>query len=69
MQSVSKYNKGNKYLLCAIDIFSKYVWVIPIKDKKETNTVNAFQKIISEGRKPNKILVDQVSEFYMIFWK
>ena len=67
MQSVSKYNKGNKYLLCAIDIFSKYVWVIPIKDKKETNTVNAFQKIISEGRKPNKILVDQVSEFYMIF--
>ena len=69
MQSVSKYNKGNKYLLCAIDIFSKYVWVIPTKDKKETNTVNAFQKIISEGRKPNKILVDQVSEFYMIFWK
>ena len=67
MQSVSKYNKGNKYLLCAIDIFSKYVWVIPTKDKKETNTVNAFQKIISEGRKPNKILVDQVSEFYMIF--
>ena len=53
--------------MCAIDIFSKYVWVIPIKDKKETNIVNAFQKIISEGRKPNKILVDQVSEFYMIF--
>ena len=34
MQSLSKYNKGIKYLLCAIDLFSKYVWVIPIKDKK-----------------------------------
>ena len=34
MQSLSKYNKGNKYLLCAIDLFSKYMWVVPIKDKK-----------------------------------
>ena len=34
MQSLSKYNKGIKYLLCAIDLFSKYAWVIPIKDKK-----------------------------------
>ena len=64
MQSLGKYNKGNKYLLCAIDLFSKYAWVIPIKDKKGTSIVNAFQKIISEGRKPNKIWVDQGSEFY-----
>ena len=64
MQSLSKYNKGIKYLLCAIDLFSKYAWVIPIKDKKGTSIVNAFQKIISEGRKPNKIWVDQGSEFY-----
>ena len=64
MQSLSKYNKGIKYLLCAIDIFSKYVWVVPLKDKKGTSIVNAFQKIISEGRKPNKIWVDQGSEFY-----
>ena len=55
MQSLSKYNKGIKYLLCAIDLFSKYAWVIPIKDKKGHSIVNAFQKIISEGRKPNKI--------------
>ena len=41
-----------------------YVWVIPIKDKKGTSIVNAFQRIISEGRKPNKIWVDQGSEFY-----
>ena len=63
MQSLSKYNKGIKYLLCAIDIFSKYAWVVPLKDKKGTSIVNAFQKIISEGRKPNKIWVDQGSEF------
>ena len=44
MQSLSKYNKGNKYLLCAIDIFSKYVWVVPIKEKKGTSIVNAFKK-------------------------
>ena len=66
MQSLSKYNKGIKYLLCAIDLFSKYAWVIPIKDKKGTSIVNAFQKIISEGRKPNKTWVDQGSEFKII---
>ena len=64
MQLLSKYNKGNKYLLGAIDLFSKYAWVVPLKDKKGTSIVNAFQKIISEGRKPNKIWVDQGSEFY-----
>ena len=63
-KSIGKYNKGNKYLLCAIDLFSKYVWVAPLKDKKGTRIVKAFQKIISEGRKSNKIWVDQGSEFY-----
>ena len=51
MQSLSKYDKGNKYLWRAIDLFSKYTWVAPIKDKKGTSIVNAFQKTISEGRK------------------
>ena len=64
MQSLSKYNKGNKYLLCAIDLFSKYAWVIPKKDKKGTRIVNAFKKIISGQRKPNKIWNDRGSEFY-----
>ena len=65
MQSLSKFNKGFKYFLCAIDLFSKYAWVIPIKDKKSTSIVNAFKKIIPKGqRKPNKIWVDQGSEFY-----
>ena len=50
--------------MCAIDLFRKYAWVVPIKDKKGTSIVNAFWKIISEERKPNKIWVDQGSEFY-----
>ena len=69
MQSLSKYNKGIKYLLCAIDLFSKYAWVTPIKDKKGTSIVNAFQKIISKKRKSNKIWVDQGSEFYNVAFK
>ena len=58
MQSLGKYNKGNKYLFYAIDLFSKYAWVLPLKDKKGTSIINVFQKIISKGRKPNKIWVD-----------
>ena len=65
MQSSSKFNKRFKCLLCAIDLFSKYAWVIPIKDKKGISIVNAFKKIISERqKKPNKIRNDQSSEFY-----
>ena len=64
LQSLSKYNRRIKYLLCVIDLFSKYAWVVSIKDKKGTCIVNAFKKIISKKRKPNKIWVDQVSEFY-----
>ena len=44
MQSLSKYNKEIKYLLCAIDLFSKCAWIIPIKDKKGVSIVNAFKK-------------------------
>ena len=69
MQSLKKYNKGNKYLLCVIDLFGKYAWVVSIKDKKGTSIANAFQKIISEGRKPNKIWIDQGTEFYNNFFK
>ena len=64
MRSLSKSNKRNKYLLGAIDLFSKYAWVIPIKNKKGVSLVNTFQRIISEGRKPNEIWVDQGREFY-----
>ena len=44
MQSLSRYNKGIRYLLCAIDLFSIYAWVIPMKDKKSTSIDNAFKK-------------------------
>ena len=65
MQSLSKKNKGIKHLLCAIDLFSKYTFVIPLKDKKGISIVNAFNKVIKQSnRKPNKIWVDQGSEFY-----
>ena len=63
MQSLSKYNKGIKYLLCAIDLFSKYAWVVPLKDKRGISIVNAFQKIVSKGCKSNKIWADQSGEF------
>ena len=66
---MSKYNKGNKYSLHAIDLFSKHAWVVPLKDKNDTSIVNTFQKIIPERRKPNKIWVDQGSEFYNYFFK
>ena len=65
MQSISKKNKGIKYLLCAIDLFSKYAFVVPLKDKKGISIVNAFNNIIKQSnRKPNKIWVDQGGEFY-----
>ena len=65
IQLISKFNKGFRSLLCVIDIFSKYAWVVPLKDKKGISIVNAFQKILKESdRKPNKIWVDKGSEFY-----
>ena len=67
IQSLSKYNKGIKYLLYVIYLFSKYAWVLPLKDKRGITIVNAFQKIISKGRKPNKVWVDQGGEFYKLF--
>ena len=69
MQSLRKYSEGNKYLLCATDLFSKYAWVVHIKDKNGASIVNAFQEIISEGRKQKKIWADQGSEFYNNYFK
>ena len=67
MQSLSKY------LLCVIDLFSKYAFVVPLKDKKGISIVNAFNKIIKQSnRKPNKIWVDQGGKeenFIIVFLK
>ena len=65
MQLLSKFYKGFRFLLCVTDIFSRYAWVIPLKNKKGISIVDAFQKILKESnRKPNKIWVDKGSEFY-----
>ena len=70
MQLLSKCNKGIRFLLCAIDIFSKYAWVVPLKDKKVISIVKAFQIILKQSnRKPNKIWVDKGSEFYNAYFK
>ena len=65
MQLLNKFDKGIPSLLCVIDIYSKYVWVIPLKDKKGIIVTNAFQDISDELiPKPNKIWVDKGSEFH-----
>ena len=65
MQSLSRKNKGIKYLLCAIDLYSKYAFVIPLENKNGISVTNRFNKIIKQSnRKPNKIWVDQGGEFY-----
>ena len=64
MQLISKFNKGFRFLLCVIDIFSKYAWVSPLNDKKGFTISNIFQKPLKESnRKPNKIWIDKGSKF------
>ena len=70
MELISKYNKGIRYLLCAIDLFSKYAWVVHLKSKKVITIVNEFQIILDSSKtKPNKIWVNQGSEFCNTFFK
>ena len=65
MQLISKFNKRTRFLLCVIDIFSKYAWAVPLKDKKVMTIVNDFQKMLDNStRKSNKIWVDKGSKFY-----
>ena len=54
VQLISKYNKGIKYLLCVIDIFSKYTWVVPLKDKKRVTIFNAFQNAFQKSNRKTK---------------
>ena len=70
MQLLSRYNKGIRFLLCILDIFSKYAWVIPLKDKKGVRIATAFQSILKQSnRKPNKIWSEKSSEFYNASFK
>ena len=70
MKLISKFNRGFRFLLCHIDIFSKYAWVVPLIDKKGVSIVCAFQNILKESnRKPNKISVDKKVNFTIIYLK
>ena len=70
MQLISKFNKGIRFLLCVIDVFSKYASVILLKDKKGVTIVNVFQKILDDSqRKPNKIWIDKGSKFITVLLK
>ena len=70
MQLISKVNKGFRFLLCVIDIFSKYAWVVPLKDKKGVSVVNAFQKILNDSaKKPNKLWLTMEVSFKTILLK
>ena len=65
MQLISKFNKGFRFLLSVIDIYNKYAWVIPLKDKKGITITNSLQKVLNESKlKSNKLWVDNGSEFY-----
>ena len=58
MKSFEKFNKGVKYLLTIIDVFSKYGWIVPLKNKTGVEVANALNQILKE-RKPNKLWVDK----------
>ena len=65
MESLSSKNENIKYLVCIIDVFTKYDWVKPLKDKKGKTVLNAFNKIVNKSdRKPDKLRVDQGRDFY-----
>ena len=65
MQLISNFNKGFRFLSCLLDIFSKYAWVVPLKEKKGISIVDAFQEIVKESnRNPNKIWIDKGIDIY-----
>ena len=63
MQAFSKFNRGIKYLLAVIDVFSKYGWLVPLKDKTGKSVASALKTIFKE-RQPEKMWVDKGKEFY-----
>ena len=68
MQAFSSFNKGFKYIFTVIDVFSKYAWAVPIKDKSAASVTKAFEKIIID-RIPKKLWVDEGKEFYNASFK
>ena len=64
MQQFRNWNKGYRYLLVVLDLFSKYGSIVPLKDKKEETVTEAFKNIFKEGRKPQYLWTDKDKEYY-----
>ena len=64
MGKLSKWNKGYRYLLMVLDVFSKYGWIVPLKDKKGESVAKTFKTIFKEGRKPHYLWTDKGKEYY-----
>ena len=66
VELISKYNKGIRYLLCVIDLFNRYAWVIPLKNKKRESIFEGFKKILNDSNrkllmKENQLLQKNLS--------
>ena len=68
-QNLSDHNNGIKFLLVVVDVFSRYLWVEPLKDKKAKSVIEAFDRILRESRRPRTLRTDKGSEFYNRFFK
>ena len=69
MELIIKFNKGFLFLLCVIDIYSKYVWAVPLKDEKGTTIIIVFQKILNQSnRKPKKCGLKKIANFKIDQW-
>ena len=69
MQQFNKWNKGYRYFLMVLDLFSKYGWIVPLKDKKGETVTKAFKTIFKEGRKPQYLWTDKGKEYYNKYLK
>ncbi|HRP37716.1 MAG TPA: transposase family protein, partial [Candidatus Dojkabacteria bacterium] len=65
MENLASDNDGYKWILCIIDVFSKYAWCVPLKNKTATTVLEAFKKVVSDSKRtPSKLWTDKGSEFY-----
>ena len=63
MSYLARFNKRYKFLLTCIDVFLKFAWVVPLKNKTGESPVNGFQTILDAGRSPEKLQTDKGTEF------
>lgn len=63
VSNISNHNDGYKFLLVLIDIFSRYLFILPLKSKQHQNIINGLRIIFQKGRKPNTLRTDKGSEF------